>query len=190
MTLPRAKIDNHQRDGHAGFTLVEVCVAIAVCVVFGLAAFETNARLLIALKAQKETTAASMMLQERMESFRTAAYSDIANNSYVNTNIVAKPTTSEALLGNLSETITVKGDLLASGKTGWPNTNRWVRDALHPTGYSTDTYPPDNSCANTPGLACDYDLLQVDILLTWTSANGRSRTRDLTAIFGRGNIGQ
>jgi type II secretory pathway pseudopilin PulG len=180
MTLLQAKIDNHWRDAHAGFTLVEVCVAIAVCVLFGLAAFATNERLLIALKAQKETTAASMMLQERMESFRTAAYSDIANSSYVNTNIVAKPTTSEAPLGNLSETITVKGDLLASGGTPSSHVNQWLRNAQYPTGNSTDTN-------NT--LVANYDLLQVDILLTWTTANGRGRTRDLTAIFGRGNVG-
>ena len=40
-------------------------VAIAVCVIFGGAAFATNQRLLLALKAQRETTAATMMLQER-----------------------------------------------------------------------------------------------------------------------------
>lgn len=178
--LALAKINNLQPVNRAGFTLVEVCVAMAVCALFSLAAFETNARLLIALKAEKETAAASMMLQERMESFRTAAYSDIANGSYVSTNIVAKPTVSEAPLGNLSETITVGGNLLTSGGTPSSNVNQWVRNAQYPTGNSTDT---NNS------LVANYDLLQVDILITWTSANGRSRTRDLTAIFGRGNIG-
>src|SRR6266567_3141333 len=57
-----------------GFTLAEVMIASAVCVLFGLAAFTTNERLLVALKTQKETTAANMMLQERMETFRSFSY--------------------------------------------------------------------------------------------------------------------
>jgi hypothetical protein len=35
----------------------------------------------------------------------------------------------------------------------------------------------------------DYNLLQVDLLLQWTSENGRLRTRQLSAVFGKGNIG-
>ena len=35
----------------------------------------------------------------------------------------------------------------------------------------------------------NYNLLQVDLLLQWTSANGRTRTRQLSAVFGKGNIG-
>jgi hypothetical protein len=36
----------------------------------------------------------------------------------------------------------------------------------------------------------NYDLLRVDILLTWTGANGRQRSRQSSEIFGHGNIGQ
>lgn len=189
MTLLQAKIDNHWRDGQTGFTLVEVCVAMAVCVVFGLAAFETNARLLIALKAQKETTAASMMLQERMEQFRTTAYSNIADYNHVQTNMVQKPTVSEPPLGGLSETITVSGYLSTAGAAGYPTDgstpNQWVRNSQYPSGNQISLYS-----ASTTALAANYNLIQVDILLSWTSANSRTRTRDLTAVFGKGNIGQ
>jgi len=168
-----------------GFSFTEVCIAIVVCVIFGAATFQTNQRLLVALKSQKETTAASMMLQERMEKFRGFSYSNIADKTYVNTNVVQVQTTSEAALGNLSETITVSGYMNTGGTIGnYPSdgmtANKWVRNLTYPNGNQTDT--------NT-SLATDNDLLKVDILLTWTSANGRSRTRDLAAVFGKGNIG-
>jgi len=160
-------------------------VAIAVCVLFAAAAFQTNQRLLVALKSQKEATAASMMVQERMEKFRGLSYSNIGDKSYVNTNVIQVKTTSEAVLGNLSETITVSGYMNTGGGIGnYPSdgsrANQWVRNSTYPSGNQTDT--------NT-SLATDNDLLKVDILLTWTSANGRTRTRDLASVFGKGNIG-
>ena len=180
MKLPLAKHLYFQ-----GFTLVEVLIAVAVIVIFGVAAFATNERLFIALKNQKETTAASMMLQERMEKFRGFSYSNIADKTYVNTNVVQVKTTSEAALGNLSETITVSGYMnTGGGMRNYPSdgthANQWLRNSSYPGGSQTDT--------NT-SLATDNDLLKVDILLTWTSANGRTRTRDLASVFGKGNIG-
>ena len=178
--LPPAKPVDFQ-----AFTLAEVLIAVAVAVIFGIAAFATNERLLIALKNQKETTGASMMLQERMEKFRGFSYSNIADKTYVNTNVVQAKTTSEAALGNLSETIVVSGYMNTGGGTGnYPSdgthANKWIRNSSYPNGNQVDT--------NT-SLATDNDLLKVDILLTWTSANGRTRTRNLASIFGKGNIG-
>ena len=169
-----------------GFSFAEVCVAIVICVVFGAAAFTTNQRLLLALKNQKETTAASMMLQERMEKLRSFSYSDVADKTYVNTNIVQTNTTSEAVLGGLSEYITISGFLTAGGATGnYPtdgtHANQWKRDQAHPTGQEQD---------HSDTLATDNDLLKVDIVLSWTSTDGLSRTREVAAIFGKGNIGQ
>src|SRR4051812_5183373 len=103
------QITPHKRLSSNGFTLAEICVAIAVCVVFATGVFATNQRLLIALKGQRETTAAIMMLQERMETMRGYTYSNLADSSYLYTNVVSKPTTSEAALGNLIETIKVIG---------------------------------------------------------------------------------
>jgi hypothetical protein len=184
--------------GNGAFTLAEVLVAIGVATLFGLAAFATNERLLMALKAQKEGTAASMMLQERMESFRALAYSDASSSQpgsspcaspcaspvLTAANIVQTPTVSEAGLGtvnNLTEKVTVSGYLLAPSGTSSTHTNQWVRNSSNPTGNQLDT--------NT-SLATNYDLIKVDISLKWTSTDGRNRTRDLSAIFGKGNIGQ
>ena len=178
-----------------GFTLVEVGVAIAVAVIFGVAAFATNERLLLMLKSQRETTAATMMLQEHMEAFRSLSYGQVSSNTLSAqpspspasaADIVYNGTTSESQLGgitgSLQETISVSGYMDISGNVP-PTTaaqNQWIRNS---------TYPQGNVTASSSTLAISYDLLKVDIQLSWTSANGRTRNREITSIFGRGNIG-
>lgn len=187
------KILDKNKFKREAFTLAEVLIAAGVCVLFGAAAFATNERLLIALKSQKETTAASMFLQERMESFRALAYSSIASNqsggsqSPTTADIVQTPTTSEAALGTLKETVTVSGYLVAASPSPSPSSNpsqdynQWIRDT---TGNGqAQLQNQDNN------LATQYNLLKVDILLNWTGVDGRSRSRDLSAIFGKGSIG-
>jgi prepilin-type N-terminal cleavage/methylation domain-containing protein len=178
-----------------GFTLAEVSVALAVAVIFAAAAFATNQRLLLMLKNQRETTAATMMLQEQMEAFRSLTYAQVASNTLSATpspspasgaDIVNNGTVSEATLGgtngSLSETITVSGYMDGNGNIP-PTTaaqNQWVRNSTYPTGSLSQS---------SAVLATNYDLLQVDLRLSWTSADGRTRNRELTSIFGRGNIG-
>jgi type II secretory pathway pseudopilin PulG len=165
----------------SAFTFAEVCVAIVVCVIFAAAAFATNQRLLVALKNQKETAAASMMLQERIEKFRGFSYSNLADPTYVSTNVIQVPTTSEAPLSNLSEQITISGYMDNTGALAGGNSqNAWTRNSTYPTGNQTSSYAT---------LATDFSLIQVSIVLTWTSKDGRSRTRSLTSVFGKGNLG-
>jgi prepilin-type N-terminal cleavage/methylation domain-containing protein len=200
---------NH-RQKIAGFTLAEVLIAVTVCVIFAVAAYATNERLLLSLKAQRETTAASMMLQERMEKFRARAYSEITDKDFVKNNILtfnpsASPsptpafppnhgssqakycTWSEGALNNVVETVTVSGYQAAVSPTPSPsatpsdNYNQWTRNTG--SGGSPSEQNHDDN------LSTQFDLVKVDISITWTSANGRSRTRDLSAIFGKGNIG-
>lgn len=195
------------------FTIAEVLVAVLVCVIFAVAAYATNQRLLLGLKAQRETTAASMMLQERMEKFRARAFSEVTDKNFVKNNILtfapsASPsptpafppthgssqakysTWSEGPLNNLVETVTVSGYQQAVSPNPTPsvtpsdNYNQWTRD----TSNSGDGTPHEQN--HDDNLSTQFDLVKIDISLTWTSANGRSRTRDLSAIFGKGNIGQ
>lgn len=178
-----------------GFTLAEVLIAVCVAVVFGVAAFETNERLLIMLKSQRETTAASMMLQERMEAFRSLSYSGLGSYTTSGTttppataaDVVANSTISEGQLGggitgSLTETVTISGymDTLGNCPPTTSGSTQWVRSAGHSTG---------NLVSSTANMATSYDLLQIDIQLSWTSATGRTRQREMTAIFGKGNKG-
>ena len=159
----------------AAFTFAELCVAITVGVLFGAAVFATNSRLLVALKAQKESTAATMVLQQRMESLRACSFTQVATDSYLQNNIFNTPTGSEGPLGGLNEQVAV-------GVYGNPSVTPIVllRNPQNPTT------PQELSTNNN--LAA-YNLLQVDLLLQWTSANGRMRTRQLSAVFGKGNSG-
>ena len=164
----------------SGFTLAEVLVSVSVCVLFGMAAFQTNQRLLVALKSQKETTAAIMALQERKETLRAMAFSEIATGDDLK-NVLLHPTGSESPLANLAETITVSVDPNDAAYTSPSPTPTVIRRDLQHSGPQKVT---ENT--NLP----NYNLLRVDILLTWTSANGRPRSRQSSELFGHGNIGQ
>jgi Tfp pilus assembly protein PilE len=182
--------------GSSGFTLAEIAVAILVAAIFGAAAFAANQRLLMMLRDQRETTAATMMLQEHMEAFRSLTYGQVASNVLSASpspspasaaDIVSNGTVSEAQLGTingtLQETVTVSAYMDSNANIP-PTTaaqNQWIRNSTYPTG---SLQSPSSSTLST-----NYDLIQVDIKLTWTGANGRSRSREMTSIFGRGNIG-
>ncbi len=187
------KILHKNKFKREAFTLVEVCVALFICVLFGAAAFATNSRLVLSLKSQKESTAATTALQERTESLRATAFPNptatptstptptplpsIADASYMQANIFTNPTKSEGPLGSLSETVTVDA---------YPT----------PTGSPTkllrnSQYPSCQIVSNNANLSYpSQSVLRVDVVLTWTSANGRSRTRQFSEIFGHVDTGQ
>jgi prepilin-type N-terminal cleavage/methylation domain-containing protein len=164
-----------RRRGARGFSLPELCVAIAVAAVFGLAVFATNSRLLIALKTQKESAAAVMVLQQRMESLRACSFTQIATKEYLKTSIFSAPTGSEGPLGSLNEQVAV-------GVYG----NTAVAPIVLLRNPQNSTTPLELSSNDT---LANYNLLQVDLLLQWAGANGKTRTRQMSAVFGKGNIG-
>ena len=145
-----------------------------MAVLFGLAVFATNSRLLIALKSQKESAAATMVLQQRMESLRACSFTQVATKDYLKNNIFSTPTGSEGPLGSLNEQVAV-------GVYG--NT------AVTPVVLLRNLqYPTPTELSTNDNLA-NYNLLEVDLLLQWVGANGETHTRQLSAIFGKGNIG-
>jgi len=171
------KILHKNKFKREAFTLVDVSMALVVTVLFGAAAFATNSRLLLSLKNQKESTAATTALQERKESLRSIAFNSIAGANYIHDNIFTNPTSSEGPLGSLSETVTVDA---------YPT----------PTGSPTvllrnSQYPSCQIVSNNANLSYpSQSVLRVDVVLTWTSANGHSRTRQFSEIFTYpGNIG-
>jgi hypothetical protein len=163
-----------KRRTHAAFTFPELCVAIAVTALFGAAVFGTNSRLLLALKTQKESAAATMVLQQRMESLRACSFTQIATEDYLASNIFNAPTGSEGPLSNLNEQVSVG---VYGNTTVAPIMLLRNRQNLTPLVLSNNSN------------VTNYNLLQVDLLLQWTGANGRTRTRQLSAVFGKGNIG-
>src|SRR4029079_6048192 len=117
--------------------------------------------------------------------------SNIANPNFVTNNILtyiapaANPTAppppggvyatfSEPPLGELRETVTVSGYTTTAGGAGYPTdgsqTHQWVRD-------TTGSGIPVKQAGN-PNLTANYNIIKVDILITWKSTNGRTRTRE------------
>jgi len=168
-----------RRCSESGFSLAEVLVTVGICIFFGLATFQTNQRLLNSLKGQKETTAAIMVLQERKETLRSMPFTDIATADTLK-NKIQIPTGSEAALGNLTETVTVSVD---------PNDAAYTSPSPTPTVLQRDAQNQNGRKVIENANLASYDLLRVDILLTWTSANGRQRSRQSSELFGHGNIG-
>lgn len=180
-----------------GFTLAEVALAVAVVALFGLATFATNQRLLLALKSQKETTAASLAMQWRMEMLRGSAFGDIANKDWVKTNILnvrhpldgsgnqildayGNPIDPFAALGSIQEQFTI-GVYPADGSTN--TVLSW--DNQHQSGQEISV----NTNLLSQVTNGTVTMVKVDVLETWTSANGRQRQRQLSTIVTVGNIG-
>jgi hypothetical protein len=179
-----------------GFTLAEVALAMGVVALFGLATFATNQRLLLALKSQKETTAASLAMQWRMEMFRASAFGDIANKDWVKTNILTlrnpvdgsgnpildqynNPIDPFAALGSITEQMTI-GVYPADGSTN--TVLSW--DKLHPSGQEISV----NANLLSEVTSGAVKMMKVDVLETWRSAGGRQRQRQLSTIVTIGNI--
>lgn len=188
---PLTRFARGSRASH-GFTMVEVAIAMGVTALFGLAVFATNQHLLIALKAQKETTAATMAMQWRMETFRATAFSDIADKNYVKDNILKVRTATDgggttidpfAALGSVTEQLTVNQYPVPS-PSPTPTVLSW--DKQHNGGQTIST----NNNLAAQVASGTVTMLKVDILETWISANGRQRQRQLSSIFTVGNIGQ
>ena len=115
-----------------------------------------------------------MVLQQRMESLRASSFTQVATTDYLQNSIFNAATGSEGPLHNLNEQVSVGvyGDTTVTPIMLLRNAQNTTPQTLSSNG-------------NLP----NYNLLQVDLLLQWTSENGRTLTRQLSAVFGKGNIG-
>ena len=186
---------------NAAFTLVEVLIAVAVVVLLGAAAFYTNQRLLMALRSQKETTAATMALQWRMEKFfRATTFSNLSQEAYLKNQVLnVRTATLEdgsvfdpfAPLKSLTEQITVGpywgGDPALPSPVPSPipanqSPTAVLWNSVNSSGLDVSVNP------NLGDLGGDglptIKLLKVDILLTWSGPDNRPRSRQLSSVFG------
>jgi hypothetical protein len=158
-----------------GATILEAVLAGALIALFMAGLFEMNARNIQLLKTGKESFAATIVLEERLEQLRCGKWTEITSAAFVQT-ILAAPPSSGGQLPALSEQITI---------TAYP-------PAAPPAAAITVT----RSAAGAVAVASDNalmpkeDLVRVDLRVTWTGTPGqRTRTRELsTMIADRGLI--
>ncbi len=209
---------NFQRKSHSrsGVTLAEVCIAVLVSAIFGAAAFATNQRLLLSIKSQRETTAATMALQWRMEKFRATSFSCIAGASacadadpcgyaspanYVKNYILLYPGASSggaSPCGTLRRATDASGNTIADPFAALGSLKETFTIGVYPDDGSTKTVMYWNA-ANPGGVYVSQNTtlpttagskLKVDVLEEWNSADNRQRSRQLSTIVTMGNIGQ
>ena len=198
----------------SGVTLAEVCIAVLVSAIFGMAAFATNQRLLLVIKSQRETTAATMALQWRMEKFRATSFSCIAGASscadsdpcgyaspanYVKNYILLYPgANATTQCGALRKATDANGNTIADPFAALGSLKETFTIGVYPDDGSTKTVMYWNAAnpggayvsQNTTFSTAAGSMLKVDVLEEWKSADNRQRSRQLSTIVTLGNIGQ
>ena len=152
----------------SGTTLVEVLVATLLLASFFASLFEANAVCLRFIAASKQSVGAIEAVQARAEKFRSLAFSDLTNPSYVQNQVLNNPANTSDFAKSATEVVKISQYPTANGVTQMTRT---------PDG----TVSP-NSTATSLGT-----LVKVDISQTWTGVlGGRQRTEQTSLIISDG----
>ena len=158
-----------------GATILEAVFAGAIMALFMGGLFELNGRNMQMLKSGKESFAATVILEERLEQLRSGKWSDITSPAYLQT-ILATPARSADQLSSVAEQIVIS-DYPAASPAAVANTV-----ARSPSGSV--------SIISSNAALAKEDLVRADVRITWKGTpGGRTRVRDIsTVIADRGLI--
>ena len=152
----------------AGTTMPEVLVAAIILAVFFGSIFELNAVCLRYIDASKESMAALQLVNDRNETLRNLAFSDLTNSSYVQ-NLLSSPANASEFAKKATEVVKISAYPTASGVTQF-------------TRSATGTVTTDSVAANLGST-----LLQVDVAVSWMMSLGtRARSEQVTSIISNG----
>ncbi|HET9417897.1 MAG TPA: hypothetical protein VFO30_01020 [Chthoniobacterales bacterium] len=152
----------------AGTTMPEVLVAALLLAVFFGSIFELNAVCLRYIDASKESIAALQLVNDRAETLRNLAFSDLTNSSYVQ-NLLSSPANASEFAKKATEVVKISAYPTASGVT------QFTRSA--------------NGTVTADSVAADLGstLVQVDVAISWMMSLGtRARSEQLTSIISNG----
>src|SRR5258708_39058439 len=90
-----------------GFTLTEAVVAAAISAVFLSSLFTINLASMETIRSAKESTGASQVLQQRMESMRIANWHEVTDAAWLHDNLLNSDASGAVQLKNLVETVTL-----------------------------------------------------------------------------------
>lgn len=157
-----------QTRAQAGTTLTESLCAALVVAVFFASMFELNAVCLKYIDSTKESVAALQAVQDRAETLRNLAFTDLTSTSYVQTLMAAAPNSSD-YCGKATETVAIRAYPTANGTTQF-------------TRASNGTVT-----TNTTATSLGSTLVQVDISTTWNmTLGGRPRSEQTSIIVSNG----
>jgi uncharacterized protein (TIGR02598 family) len=157
---------------YQGFTLVESTIAAAISVMYLSSLFTMNIASMETIRAAKESTAASQVLQQRMESMRIANWHQVTDADWLHDNLLNVDAPGGSYLKGVSETLI----LVPYGSASIGNM-QLVRTA-----------------GSTTIVARDIGLLAENaVKVMWTvnytgSPNDRAYSRQIVAILAKGGV--
>lgn len=156
---------------HAGYSMIEANVAMAMVGAFVSAMALVSGNMMGIVKAMKESTASSQCLQERVEQMRMANWSQITDADYIAQNLTPWNESSNGL-AEAEETITI---------TPYPDTGTTSVAKVKRKRASTQVLNTSSSLENAR-------MIQVHITLTWRGIEKRLHTRAATTLIAKGGI--
>jgi prepilin-type N-terminal cleavage/methylation domain-containing protein len=169
MALPtRKRVNPVYTKPERAFTLVEVMVATMLVAIFFASIFELNALCLRYIDAGKESLAALQNVQDRSETLRNLAFSDLTTTSFVQ-NLMTTAANPAPFSQKATEVVKISKYPTASGVTQFTRS---------PNGSVTT-----NSVASALGTG----LVKVDVSVSWTMTLGRrARIEQTSSIVSNG----
>jgi Tfp pilus assembly protein PilV len=157
----------------AGTTMPEVLIAAVLLAVFFASIFELNAVCLRYIDASKESVAALQLVQDRSETLRNLAFSDLTNTGYVQS-LLATPANASEFTKKATEVVKI---------SAYPTSYGGVTQGVTQFTRSPNGSVTVNSTASTLGST----LVQVDVTTSWNMTLGsRPRSEQLTSIISNG----
>jgi Tfp pilus assembly protein PilV len=155
-------------NAQAGTTMPEVLMAAMLLAVFFASIFELNAVCLRYIDASKESVAALQLVQDRSETLRNLAFSDLTNTSYVQS-LLASPANASEFTKKTTEVVQI---------SAYPTPNGVTQFTRSPNGGVT---------VNSTAASLGSTLVQVSVTTSWTMTLGsRARNEQVTSIISNG----
>ena len=166
-----------KRKSQDAFTLIEAAVASMVIAIFLGSMFTLNSACLSLVRNAKDSAAAMLSNQERVEQLRSCNWSQITDRFYIRDTVMSQATQTGQALSNATEIvrITEQGFLPAN------TTPAMFEVTRTPNGASF-------SGANDNRNTIDSRMLKIDITVNWHALGGRSRSRSSTSVIAKGGL--
>jgi hypothetical protein len=163
----------------AGATIIEVVLAGAIVALFLGSLFVLNSTGIGIVKAHRETAAANLCLQDRLEQARASNWSEITDPNWIKDQILQAAPPASSLLRNLEEQITVSPYPPPVPAVAATTVQRLPSGQVNILSQMSAT--------TLSGL----QTVRLDFRDTWRSAqNSRTRIRETSTILALGGIGK
>ena len=159
--------------GAAGFTIAEAIVSTAVVMIGMAAVMVLNSAHLRFVKSTRQSNAATLALQERVEQMRLGNWRNMTNATFLRDTVLATAPKSAAPLDRFAEKITV---------TAYPDES--AAQKLIVTRYADGTR---STLVSGAGLTTQR-LAKIELEANWIGADGRLRTRAIDTVLSNGGI--